>query len=436
MGKIELKEGEVNGLLLSLMIIWLVALGFSIDGFMSYKVKMDTLASCVLPISFLVLVRFFSADLKNIHHLWIAYIIIAILQIFTFYKWGWGNILISRFYALAVCFLFASTIGIKSFLYHFESAVVLLTKISIILVIIVELFPFVHNLLTNITFPPNGSVDFTIGIVGITKDELGSNMYDNGFLIRRNTGFAWEPGRFAATIVVALLINLYRNKFQLFKKNFLILVIGLLSTQSTTGLFAALVCVVGYYINNKSVNKKKVSPIIKFTVIGGLIAFIFLSPFMVPKLQKIMNRDNWLDVNNTTVQMEDHWTPQRIEGLFLESLNIADSPVVGYGEKVELSYVRRVLFPYLEIFLSNGLLSIIASLGIPVAFFFYLCLWKSSKMLSELYQVKGEYLFFILLCMINVSYDLFKEPLIMYMSLSSFFINSKDQIQWKKLKSQ
>ena len=398
-------------------------MGASLEGFMSHKVKMTDFASCILPLSFIYILIIYKIDLKYSRNLWIAYIILSILQLFIFLRWGFSNFMISKYYDITVAFIFARTLGLKKFFYYFENAVTVLTFCGFVLWILVLGFPFLRDLFRSISLSPyTTNIDFTLGFFGMPNKS--DEMY-------RNCGFAWEPGRFASILVLTLLINLFRNGFNFKNRNFLILFIGLISTFSTTGYVTLLICILGIFINYKGNGS---ATLMKYFLVIASIFFFISSPFMLSKIQETSNTDNWLD-DATAARWSNKdvsFTPQRFEGLYLETLNIIDSPLIGYGEKNDLSYVRRDLFPTIDIHLSNGILQIFSAIGIPLGVFLYILLWKSSKIISEIYNVKGRYLFFLMICFINVSYSFFNEPLIMFICLYSVFISQRREKQCHK----
>lgn len=409
---------KINLLLLFVFCLQIIAMGAPIAGFMSHKLKMNDLASCILPLSFLYILISNRISLKNAKNLWIVYAIIAVLQIMVFIKWGTGNVLISAFYDVTIAFILARTLGIRKFLWYFEHSVTILTFISLIFWVSVILFPGVSNILRSIAFPPyTDNIDFTIGVFGRPNAE--GHLY-------RNNGFAWEPGRFASIIVLTMLINLFRNRFRFNNRNFWILMGGLISTFSTTGFMAFAVCIIGINLNYK---KRGILKWTKYIIVGGFLIFLIASPFMYEKIISTADSDNWLGEAGAARRAEKGiaYTPQRLEGLFLEFMNILDSPLIGYGENPDLSYVKRELFPFVELYLSNGIFQIASRLGIPLALLFYICLWKSSCVLAQLYQVRGKYLFFLMIILINVSYNFFIEPLVIFISLCSIFISNKER---------
>lgn len=69
--------------------------------------------------------------------------------------------------------------------------------------------------------------------------------YNEGLI--RNRGFFWEPGAFAGYLILALLFTL-KDVEKVPRRYFFILIVALLSTQSTTGYLAFLVVAISIYI--------------------------------------------------------------------------------------------------------------------------------------------------------------------------------------------
>lgn len=410
--------------LLFFFVILLVAMGAAVEGFMSHSVKMNNLLNLILPSTIVFFLMLYRVPLNNLKKIWFVISILTIEQILIFLKWDFNNILIGRYYDVLVSFIILQVLGIKKFFYYLETAVVFLTKISLAFWGVVVLIPWLHDFLKPYSFPIGfvATCDFTLGFVGLANKDI-----DTQGIVLRNLGFAWEPGRFSSILVLVLLIHLFRNQFKLFQKNFWTLILGILSTQSSTGYLTLFVCIIGITIN-RDVNVY--SKLMKYIMGLGFVILFVASPLMHEKLDQVFNQDDWMNEKKAMFIMEGKYIPQRIEGLYLEMLNIVDNPLVGYGDDKELSYVCSKLFPYLDISLSNGLLQIIAMLGIPICVLLYIALWKSSSLIADLYNVKGKYLFFLLICMINVSYNFFVEPFVICITLYCVLKSPHDICQY------
>lgn len=177
-------------------------------------------------------------------------------------------------------------------------------------------------------------------------------------------------------------------------------------------------------------NGKRYKKALSYGILGGFIGLFLLAPFMLDKIKYVFSEESFIQQGaaNWFIEQGKVYVPQRWEGLYLEFMNIQDSPWIGYGDDKSYSYVRNVLFPKLDIRLSNGLLQIIAMMGIPLGLLLYFCLYKSSIYISNLYNVKGRLLIFIAVCTINISYNFFLEPIFMAITLYCLFIPKSDRI--------
>lgn len=221
----------------------------------------------------------------------------------------------------------------------------------------------------------------------------------------RNSGFSWEPGRYSAMVIIALFFNMARTKFN-FKNNrgFWILLFALLTTQSTTGFFSLAILAV-LFIINQDINYK----IFYLAVFIPLAIIVSSLPFMGEKITSLMDsKETRAKIEDDLAVMEimkveEGYTPQRFDALFFEYINIINDPLVGYGHHDDDSFVNNEISSSLV--LSNGILKIFARYGIIVGVLFYILLYKSSKWISNYYNIKGGVIYMLLYLSISISYD-------------------------------
>ena len=97
--------------------------------------------------------------------------------------------------------------------------------------------------------------------------------FTKGYHDYRNSGFVWEPGSFGCFLVIALMLNLFLNKFKFDKKS-IILAIAVITTFSTTsylGLSILLFLVYRYRV-------PKITPQVVMIIVLFVGVFIFV-PF-------------------------------------------------------------------------------------------------------------------------------------------------------------
>lgn len=119
---------------------------------------------------------------------------------------------------------------------------------------------------------------FTVPAVDF-KSYIIFNPYFSEFEMARNSGPFWEPGAFAGFLMIALIFNFLKTPIITERKN-LVLILGILSTFSTTGYLALFLFIVLFAM-------EKYSTIVK---IGLLIAILPISIFAFQELPFMKNK--------------------------------------------------------------------------------------------------------------------------------------------------
>lgn len=125
--------------------------------------------------------------------------------------------------------------------------------------------------------------------IGISPKGIGIPGYTNFIIFTftegrhdfRNSGFVWEPGAFGCFLIIAILFNFFRNKFK-FDKKAIILIIGLITTFSTTDYIAFLLML--FMIYRYRVPKLNLWV---FIMIPAFIILIIVVPFLGQKIADI-----------------------------------------------------------------------------------------------------------------------------------------------------
>lgn len=295
----------------------------------------------------------------------------------------------------------------ESIVYYYEKILVTMSGLSIFFWVILLAFgPNVFpHLLKGVAF---GEDCWSILIYTI-NDISSGDLYFN---LTRNPGFAWEPGLFATLIVIAIVFNILLNngKINFKNKSFIILVLALLTTFSTTGYVALLLIFVLHYINGTSYSLFTRLLITPLLVIGAI--YVYNLPFVSGKLEEQTKIENY-----RTSGSLDYWestgqslTVQRFEGLQLDLLNIYDKPLFGYGVARGNSFVCRTISQ--SLITSNGILKPFAMFGIFLALPIFVLFYISSKKLMLAFHYSNFSLLFISILILSISYDLFQVVII------------------------
>ncbi len=305
--------------------------------------------------------------------------------------------------------------------YYYEHCLTKLCLISIVLWFASWILPFVPVLLKEIS--PNWI--YALEESNILIFGLQPASFHDALLFRRNCGFAWEPGRFGCFIVLGLFFNLARTHFSFNNKNFKILLMALLTTQSTTG-FAALGVIALYYLYN--VKRKYFVP--SLIAIVALSAVVASLPFMSEKMSTLWISKShneefekkvtyWTDVEKETI------VPQRFDGLLWEFYNIKQDPLLGYGKDPARSYTGNYFNNRLVLY--NGDLKVFAILGLFFGSLYFIMIFWGSKYISAYFGTKGPVFAALLFIAVNVSYPFQFEPLFLAMYFMPIYVGTKKQ---------
>ena len=236
----------------------------------------------------------------------------------------------------------------------------------------------------------------------------------------RNCGFAWEPGGFANFLILAIIINLAKNKFS-FKNNFKlkILLITLITTFSTTGFLAFGFVILWLFFNLNVKNKVVLAPF--FIVVISSVSFL---PFMSKKIstlstdpQSILN-----EVSGRSFDTGNSYSVGRFAGLLMNFKDFIEHPIIGYGGHAEETWAAKNKVNVASI---NGLgrwLSMFGGIGFIIFIFAYI---KSFKNLSLLYNFKKPILLLGVILMLGFGFGLIQSGLFFGFMLSYWILPKK-----------
>jgi hypothetical protein len=227
------------------------------------------------------------------------------------------------------------------------------------------------------------------------------------FMIPRNCGFAQEPGSFAVYICLAIFINLFiTNSEKYSKKLFWVLVVALISTQSTTGYMIFMLIMV-FYVFSKNLNK--VLLLLPF-VLAALI-YVSTLPFMSNKIIDLITETTQLDqLIEGTIGREETATPQRFTSFMITFIDFKNNPILGLGPDNDKSWINKVGARISPI---SGIGNLMAQFGIVGLLFFIICTIRSSFYFAKYYNYNGKYLLFFIIIFVSISYSIIILPLLM-----------------------
>ena len=251
---------------------------------------------------------------------------------------------------------------------------------------------YIYNFSKSLNLPSNNMIP------GYTNFILFS--FTKGYHDYRNSGFVWEPGSFGCFLVIALMLNLFLNKFRFDKKSiiFAVAVITTFSTTSYLGLSILLFLAYRYRV-------PKITPQVVMIISLFVALFVFV-PFLGNKVF-----DSYY---------EDMADVHRLKSLapFYKSINMSFVPlnrfgsmayiyntfgadlVLGVGNKYDIILNRN-----LNVNISNGVFDFFARLGIVG--YIYL-MYRYTKFCAA-FVIKPEYIIYCFLVLFALS---FGEPIL------------------------
>jgi len=223
-------------------------------------------------------------------------------------------------------------------------------------------------------------------------------------VIIRNSGMFWEPGAFAGYLIVALLIIVVLNgsfKIELFRREILIITIGIITTLSTMGYLVLGLIILVYIFSNFGIVKYFFASIFIFSMFLTYNNLPFLKAKITDQFQESLDIDESV-VSNT-----------RFGSIIMDLQYIESSPWFGNGLHIK---TRFRFHPWVDgdIGHGNGMSNFIAFWGIPL-FFFWL------MMVMRYFKQRLNNWFAVFICFICLLLVLQNEQFLNYPFFSIFF---------------
>ena len=278
------------------------------------------------------------------------------------------------------------------------------------------LFNLISRLPGMSTFSKVTADGFNIILYSIQPAE-SSLLYN--YSIPRNCGYAWEPGAFAVYICLAIFVNLFMIRpGKPVRTRLWILILTLVTTQSTTGYLIFLVLIAIYLL------RKRLSIIIlvlPFTVVA--MVYVASLPFMSKKVISLID-----DTKGINQLLEDYYgsetpaSPQRFTSFLIAFVDFKANPVLGIGVQSNEAWTFKAGSNISPI---SGIGNLLAQFGIVGFLFFIILSVRSSVFFSRYYRYNNILLLFFIIAFISISYSILFHPLITSFWMFHFFAPEK-----------
>jgi hypothetical protein len=262
----------------------------------------------------------------------------------------------------------------ENFVKYYINIVFVLACISLPLYFIQLInFDFIYNL-NNLFGPKDSLVSLSSSIIFVTVP-----LHDI-----RNCGFMWEPGAYAAVLLLTLYINIFREGENFKSRKNIVFIFALLTTQSTMGFLSLCIPVWLIMMETLSQNKtfQKFSVFI-FPSIIGLFFILFTSvDFLYEKMMKeISGVDEELEMIEGIIHDDYKMSATRLASIIIDSKSIAQYPILGLGVDNQTTGESKLAFGTMAI-TACGLTALMLRFGI-VGFLAYFYLFYKQALFEE-----------------------------------------------------
>jgi hypothetical protein len=221
--------------------------------------------------------------------------------------------------------------------------------------------------------------------------------------IYRNSGFAWEPKGFANMLILAIIINLFKFKFKI-NKNFIILLICLLTTFSTTAYVVGFISIISLILFNIT-NKIYGLFLVIFSIFIGY--FVTTLPFVYNKIITELDSKEKIEAYQNDESDFKRRSMGRFGSLKMDYQDFQEKPFLGIGmQEYERTQNKNTFLVRV-----NGLSDLISRFGLIGIIIFIIGYYNFSNSMTYIFNTKGTLIIFLTLLLLNFSSNLILNPL-------------------------
>ncbi len=216
----------------------------------------------------------------------------------------------------------------------------------------------------------------------------------------RNSGFMWEPGAFAAVLVITVYINTFHVGESLFSRRNGILIAAILTTQSTMG-FLSLLIPIGLVMREAIVEHKAMRQISVFLVPLLFVIFGFLFTkldFLAAKIiDQFVNIDDEIEFVEQGNRDGFVVATTRITSVVLDWQTIKNYPILGLGIDMRTTGLDKLVKGDMTV-TACGLTNMLLRFGF-LGMGLYAFLWyKNAFFEQKIHRIGWVCLLFTILC--------------------------------------
>lgn len=219
---------------------------------------------------------------------------------------------------------------------------------------------------------------FHLPIWGYKLDNTQTSYFlysiSNGHLMQ-NDGMFWEPGAFAGVLTLTLVLNfpnldlIWKND----KTSILIILLGILSTQSTTGYITTFVIFVFKFWKVKN----------KFIAVVVILFSIFIGKYLYENTEFLREKIDH-QFEETKFQDKTEYSNTRFGSVVFDWHYIQKHPIIGNGFHESTRYADHIHLQQLtkmgeNLGSGNGFSNFLASMGIPFMIGYFAIIFVNFK---------------------------------------------------------
>ncbi len=200
---------------------------------------------------------------------------------------------------------------------------------------------------------------------------------------KQNDGMFWEPGAFAGILTLTLVLN-FENITYLWKNDkssILIILIGILTTQSTTGYIITFTIFILKFLKFKN----------KYVSAGIIFLFVSLGTYLYENTGFLKEKVDH-QFNQTKLQDKTQYSNTRFGSVLFDWHYINKHPIVGNGFHESTRYADHVHLQQMaklgeNLGSGNGFSNFLASMGIPFMFGYFALIFLNFKKKGFMYSI-------------------------------------------------
>lgn len=332
------------------------------------------------------------------------------------------------YYAIFIAYIHAQIYGKRLFLYYED----ILTKFCYIAFFFWGLAVIIPGTASFFRLFPETSYGNNILYLFCWMDPAKGQVSSS---IIRNAGCSWEPGRFAIMILPAIFFNISRNGIKFKRnKNIIILLLTLLSTQSTTGYSICMFLYAYFFISH--INIRYI--LISIFLISPIIYGISQLDFMKNKISSQLDIENSIEqteksINYASITYKDYeyrGSLGRFQAIYFEWKNIINDPLLGYSRNTRHSYFSENIST--NFVLTGGIIKLFGQYGIPLGLFLYCILFYSSIKIATMFHYKQKLALGFIILLSSISYITFCVPIFTTFWFYGYFYKRKKSLHFNK----